>query len=182
MKAKKHRSKICRGRVDPLRFFSGLVLALVIIALVIVLIFFRKEFNRFLQNYMEWVQNHPFLGYFTFMFVNIAVVPLLIPGTLLAILGSYIYGLLYGKAAGYFVILSLVIISNTIGGYLAFLVSRGLFYECLYPTFHRYKYLRAMNKGIAHHGFKIITLFRLCPVVPYNVFNYVSALTDVTHR
>jgi uncharacterized membrane protein YdjX (TVP38/TMEM64 family) len=164
-----------------LKFFSGLMLVLVIIAIVVVMVFFRKEFNKFLQSYMEWIEDNPVLGYFIFMIFNIILVPLMIPGTLLAILGSYIYGLIYGKLIGYFIIYSIVVISNTIGGYLAFLVSRGLFYECLKPTFVHYKYLRAMNKGISHHGFKIITLFRLCPIVPYNVFNYVSALTDVTH-
>lgn len=158
------------------------MLALVILAFLIVGIFYRKEFNQGLQAYIEWVEGHPVLGYCTFMLVNIALVPLLIPGTVLAILGSYIYGLIYGITAGFFIILTLVIISNTIGGYIAFLVSRGLFYECLQPTFHRSRYMRAMNKGISHNGFKIILLFRLCPIVPYNIFNYVSALTDVTHR
>lgn len=167
--------------MDPLRFFSGLVLVLIIIALVIVLVFFRKEFNQLVTSYMEWVEENALIGYFIFMVLNIILVPLMIPGTLLAILGSYIYGMLYGKILGFFIIYTIVIISNTIGGYFAFLMSRSLFYECLKPTFTRYKYLRAMNRGIAHNGFKIITLCRLCPVVPYNVFNYVSALTDVTH-
>jgi len=178
---RKRPRKIFCGKVDPFRYLSGLVLFLVTASVVIILLFFRKEFNRLLVAYMEWVKDHAVLGVFAFVLVNVLLVPLLIPGTLLAILGSYVYGLLYGKLLGFLLVFALVVVSNTVGGYLAFLVARGLFHECLQPAFNRHRYLRAMNKGVSRNGFKIVALFRMCPVVPYNVFNYAAALTDVTH-
>ncbi|CDW87567.1 UNKNOWN [Stylonychia lemnae] len=178
--AHKHsRRKIFNGKVDPLKFTSGLALFLVIIGLLITILMYRQEANLFLEAYIEWIETHQIMGVFVFLIVNIIIVPLMIPGTILAILGSYIYAIIYGKVLGYFVIYFLVVISNTIGAFLSFIISRGLFYECLSPYLHNYRYLRAMNRGIKKHGFKFIFLIRMCPVVPYNVFNYVSAVTDV---
>ena len=158
------------------------MLTLVIIGLLILILVYRKESNQILQSYTEWTEDNPIFGIFAFTIVNILIVPLMIPGTILAILGSYIYGIIYGKVLGYIIIFIIVLISNTIGGFLSFIISRSLFYECLSPYLHKYKYLRAMNRGIKNHGFKIILLIRMCPVIPYNVFNYVSAVTDVNAK
>jgi uncharacterized membrane protein YdjX (TVP38/TMEM64 family) len=131
---------------------------------------------------MIWTEDNPYIGIIVFMAVNIIMVPLFIPGTIFAILGAYIYGMIYGKTAGYFIDLIVIVISNTLGGYMAFLASRWLFYDCLSGVMHRYKYMRAMNRSVAKHGFKLMILFRNCPIVPYNCFNYLVAVTDMTHR
>lgn len=47
---------------------------------------------------------------------------------------------------------------------------------------NNYKYLRAADKGVKNNGFKLMFLFRMCPLVPYNVFNYFIAITSVSNR
>ncbi len=127
---------------------SGIVLLLIIVAIVVVFFFFREQANDILMGYIDWVEGHPLIGIFGFLFVNTILVPLLIPGTLLAIIGSFIYGMIYGKLAGFFIIFVIVVIANTAGGYLAFLNSRYLFYNSLKPIMMRYRYLRGMNRGL----------------------------------
>ena len=169
-------------RWDPLRIISLVMLLITITSLILIIVLYRKEANQYLISYMDWVESHPIAGIVTFILVNTLLVPLLIPGTLLAILGSFVYGFIYGKLIGYVIIICIVSVANTLGGYLAFLLSRYLFRRSLEPVMLSYKYLRGLDYAFGHHGFKLIILFRLCPVVPYNVFNYVSAVTKVSHR
>src|SRR5690606_11303612 len=57
-----------------------------------------------------------------------------------------------------------------------------LCYDFLKPFLNNYKYLRAADKGMQNNGLKLMFLFRMCPLVPYNVFNYLIAITSVSNR
>ena len=39
--------------------------------------------------------------------------------------------------------------------------------------------MKAVDNGLGNHGFKLITLMRLTPLIPFNAFNYAIALTKV---
>jgi uncharacterized membrane protein YdjX (TVP38/TMEM64 family) len=40
----------------------------------------------------------------------------------------------------------------------------------------------ALDKAVVHDGLKIIFILRMCPMVPYTLFNYLLGLTDVRLR
>jgi hypothetical protein len=45
---------------------------------------------------------------------------------------------------------------------------------------NRYKVVRAADRAIQHHGFRVMLLLRLCPIVPFNGLNYIGGVTAVS--
>ena len=43
----------------------------------------------------------------------------------------------------------------------------------------RYPVTKALDKAIQTEGLKVVTLLRLCPLVPFTYFNYVMGITAV---
>jgi len=99
-----------------------------------------------------------------------------------SLVGSYLFGTVYGKFYGFLLTWLLVVLGAGFGGFLAFNVSRTFFYNVLKKQITKYKYLRAVDKSLASHGLKIICMLRIAPIIPYNVFNYTMAVTSVSGK
>jgi uncharacterized membrane protein YdjX (TVP38/TMEM64 family) len=76
----------------------------------------------------------------------------------------------------------LVVIAATIGAVLAFLVSRYLAREFVRTLLQRRTLFRALDRAIEQEGWKIVALFRLNPLVPFNLQNYFFGATAIGLR
>ena len=69
-----------------------------------------------------------------------------------------------------------------IGSTLAMLIGRYLFRDSAANLAKKYRVINAIDKVMEKEGLKFTFLLRLCPLIPYNAFNYVMGVTAVSFK
>ncbi|MEP6810260.1 MAG: VTT domain-containing protein [Chthoniobacterales bacterium] len=123
-----------------------------------------------LETFRLWAQHFGIAGIFIygalFAVVSIFLLPVL-PLTLLA-------GFTFGLGGGLFAIMFGITLSAAFG----FLFSRYAARAAVARRMERYPRFHAMDRAIAHEGWKIVGLLRMCPV-PFGISNYLYGLTAI---
>ncbi len=94
-----------------------------------------------------------------------------IPGTILTIVGGYLFGLWYGTFIS--------IICATLGALFAFLTARYLFQDFAQRKFKKSKRLTKYQEAVLKQPFSFVLTTRLIPISPYNLINYLFGLTSI---
>ncbi|KAG8083421.1 hypothetical protein GUJ93_ZPchr0015g6830 [Zizania palustris] len=94
----------------------------------------------------------------------IPVIPLTMPACLL-----------FGSVTGTII----VSISGTLAAAVAFLIARYFARERILKLVEGNKKFLAIDKAIRENGFKVVTLLRLSPLLPFSLGNYLYGLTSV---
>ena len=71
-------------------------------------------------------------------------------------------------------------IGAEIGSCIAFLLGKFVLRELSEGLASKYKVTKALDKAIRTEGLKFVLLLRLCPLVPFNAFNYAMGITAVS--
>eukprot|EP00884_Botryococcus_braunii_P002383 jgi/Botrbrau1/12145/Bobra.0186s0058.2 len=118
------------------------------------------------------MDKRPVKGGILFLVADIVAIVVAFPGAFLAVAAGAIFGVVTGSL--------LVWIGTTIGQTVAFIVGRYLLRRLVvgwmsqrFPNWH------AVDAAISKEGWKLITLLRLSPIIPWNVLNYALAVTGV---
>ncbi len=98
----------------------------------------------------------------------------LLPDSLLTIAAGAIFGLTKG--------LVLVSIGSTLGAAAGFFLGRSVARDWVHRRIDRWPKFRALNRAIARHGFWVVFLTRLSPLIPYGLLNYAYGITTVRAR
>lgn len=122
-----------------------------------------------LGNLKLWIEQQGLLAPLSFVTLYVVTSLLLIPGSVLTILG----GLLFGVWKGFL----LVFFSSNLEALLAFYIARFLGKETIQKMFGT-KMLR-FNKKIQSHGFYMVLWLRLIPIFPFSILNYAFGVTNV---
>lgn len=67
-----------------------------------------------------------------------------------------------------------------IGSCIAFILGKFVLRELSQSLANKYKVTKALDKAIQTEGLKFVLLLRLCPLVPFNAFNYAMGITAVS--
>jgi uncharacterized membrane protein YdjX (TVP38/TMEM64 family) len=110
-------------------------------------------------------------GVLLFVAVYVAAEVALVPGSLLTMAAGFAYG-----AAGGLLIASP---ASVLAATTAFLLGRTTLRKWIQKKIAYSPKTRALDRAIGRNSFKLILLLRLSPVIPFNVLNYVLALSDV---
>nr|GMD14946.1 TVP38/TMEM64 family membrane protein slr0305-like [Ipomoea batatas] len=84
-------------------------------------------------------------------------------------------GLLFGSFIGTII----VSISGTVAASIAFLIARYFARDRILKLVEGNKKFLAIDKAIGENGFKVVTLLRLSPLLPFSLGNYLYGLTSV---
>ncbi|KAJ0085950.1 hypothetical protein Patl1_07727 [Pistacia atlantica] len=84
-------------------------------------------------------------------------------------------GLLFGSVIGTII----VSISGTVAASVAFLIARYFARDRILKLVEGNKKFLAIDKAIGENGFKVVTLLRLSPLLPFSLGNYLYGLTSV---
>jgi uncharacterized membrane protein YdjX (TVP38/TMEM64 family) len=117
-----------------------------------------------------WIVDLGLLGIVLYVAIYAVATVLLAPGALLTIAGGFAYGF-WG--------LPIVLVAATIGASLAFLVARHVARDRVRRTLQTRRDIAAIDRAIAAEGWKIVLLFRLSPLIPFNLQNYLFGVTSV---
>jgi uncharacterized membrane protein YdjX (TVP38/TMEM64 family) len=103
--------------------------------------------------------------------VDVGKQVLAIPAVPLTMSAGLLFGSLYGTI--------LVSISGTLAATASFLIARYLARDRIVAMAKNNKKFLAIDKAIGEDSFRVVTLLRLSPLLPFSLGNYLYGLTSV---
>ncbi|KAJ3678101.1 hypothetical protein LUZ60_001904 [Juncus effusus] len=132
---------------------------------------YRDQVNAFLTQFSGFIDGYGPAGYALFVLVYAGLEILAIPAIPLTMSA----GLLFGNVTGTII----VSISGTVAAAIAFLIARYFARERILKLVEGNKKFLAIDKAIGENGFRVVTLLRLSPLLPFSLGNYLYGLTSV---
>lgn len=132
---------------------------------------YREQINDFLIQFSDFIEGYGAAGYALFVAVYAGLEILAIPAIPLTMSAGLLFGTLTGTI--------IVSISGTIAATAAFLIARYLARDRILKLAEGNKKFLAIDKAIGENGFRIVTLLRLSPLLPFSLGNYLYGLTSV---
>ncbi|XP_050366795.1 uncharacterized protein LOC126785217 [Argentina anserina] len=132
---------------------------------------YKDQVNAFLNQFTTLIEGYGPAGYALFVAVYAGLEILAIPAVPLTMSA----GLLFGTVTGSI----LVSLSGTVAASVAFLIARYFARERILKLVEGNKKFLAIDKAIGENGFRVVTLLRLSPLLPFSLGNYLYGLTSV---
>lgn len=132
---------------------------------------YKEQINSFLTQFSGFIEGYGPAGYALFVAVYAGLEILAIPAIPLTMSA----GLLFGSFIGTII----VSISGTVAASVAFLIARYFARERILKLVEGNKKFLAIDKAIGENGFRVVTLLRLSPLLPFSLGNYLYGLTSV---
>jgi len=150
------------------------VAAGVIVITLAIVAAFALPVSQWIAQVVEWMRGAGVKGALAFAVVGVLAAVFVVPGAMLGI-GA---GMAYGVGWGTLLVSPVSVVAAT----LAFWLGRTVARSWVARRAASNRTFAAVDKAIGRHGFKIVVLVRLSPLLPYNFLNYALALTDVRLR
>ena len=157
-------------------------ITIIVVAAVVVLVFFALDMNRFLTldglkaslgQFEIWRAASPVFVGFAFFSLYVLVAAFSLPGAaVMTLAAGALFGLLEGTV--------IVSFASSIGATLAFLASRYLLRDTIQNRFGGR--LKAINDGMAREGAFYLFTLRLVPLFPFFLVNLLMGLTPIRAR
>ncbi|CAA6660205.1 unnamed protein product [Spirodela intermedia] len=132
---------------------------------------YKEQINVFLTQFSGFIEGYGPAGYALFVAVYAGLEILAIPAIPLTMSA----GLLFGSFIGTII----VSISGTVAAAGAFLIARYFARDRILKLVEGNKKFLAIDKAIGENGFRVVTLLRLSPLLPFSLGNYLYGLTSV---
>ncbi|KAJ7956336.1 TVP38/TMEM64 family membrane protein [Quillaja saponaria] len=132
---------------------------------------YKDQINSFLNQFSTFIEGYGPAGYALFVMAYAGLEILAIPAIPLTMSA----GLLFGSVIGTII----VSISGTVAASIAFLIARYFARERILKLVEGNKKFLAIDKAIGENGFRVVTLLRLSPLLPFALGNYLYGLTSV---
>jgi uncharacterized membrane protein YdjX (TVP38/TMEM64 family) len=157
-----------------------LIPAIVLVALVLAVIY-QEEVSEATQNFLEWIRKHPVSGPLVLVLFFIVAVVLCVPGSLMAVGAGWAFQHAYQKTwLAMLIGSSSVWLGAWVGSNIAMLLGRFVLRDTVSKMLNENELMSAIDKALLTDGRRLTFLIRLCPLVPYNVFNYMMGATGVS--
>lgn len=150
---------------------AGLLLIVGVGGFAAVSYLYKDQISDLLNQLTVFIEGHGPAGYALFVVVYAALEILAIPAIPLTLTA----GLLFGSLTGTII----VSISGTMAASVAFLIARYFARDSILKLVEGNKKFLAIDRAIGENGFKIVTLLRLSPLLPFSLGNYLYGLTSV---
>jgi uncharacterized membrane protein YdjX (TVP38/TMEM64 family) len=157
------------------RFAAVMTIASLVVAMIVVLTL-RSEIDLRAQT-VQFVETLRAQGNLGLLLLGLAYIPaslLFVPSPLLTISGGFVFGMVRAVIA--------ISLGSTLAASVTFLVGRTLLRQFIEQKVANDARFRALDQAVGQHGFKIVFLSRLSPVLPYNLLNYAFGVTRVRFR
>jgi len=141
--------------------------------------------NRHVPNailaFLEWIEDHVWLGVLGFVLVYIVATVAFIPGSVLTLGAGFVFSsALNSLGRGVALGTGAVFVGASVGAILAFLVGRYLFREAVTTRLStKHPVFEALDAALETNGLKIMVLLRLSPIIPFNALNFLAGVTAV---
>lgn len=93
---------------------------------------------------------------------------------------GFVFSSAFGLGLGVCLGTLAVFVGASAGAVVSFLFGRYLFRDAVVRNLSkRYSVFEALDVALAEKGFRIMTLLRLSPIVPFNLLNYIAGVTAI---
>jgi uncharacterized membrane protein YdjX (TVP38/TMEM64 family) len=123
------------------------------------------------QVFNAWMASFGYWAPLIYILLYIAWCVFLLPGLIITIAGGLLFGSLWGTVY--------VSIGSTLGASAAFLIARYAARSMVELWLRKYPYLRKIDEGVEHHGWRMLMITRLVPLFPFTYQNFVYGLTKI---
>jgi len=124
-----------------------------------------------LMDFDQWIAGKGTSGFLIFAAGYALGTVLFVPGSALTLGAGFVFGILGGTLVAS--------LGSAVGDTLAFLIARYLARGEVQRLALRNRKFAAMDEAIGEHGWKIVLLLRLSPLIPFNMSNYLYGLTAI---
>ena len=157
------------------------VLMLIAIYIIIDLIFLGNVQNL-VNDFLDWVARYPAPGVFVFIGIMILGTLFFIPlGPLMFAAGfTFAWAVNNNALAGTAVGFIVCYIGLNIGAILSFLRSRYMSRDVFELLASRYPVVKAADRALESKGFRVFTLLRMCPLIPFGCLNYIGGVMSLS--
>lgn len=128
--------------------------------------------QELLREALKWINSLGYIGGIAFMLIYTIATVAFLPGSILTLGAGVVFGVVVGTIY--------VFIGATLGSIAAFLVGRYLARSWVAQKIAGNAKFTAIDRAVAHEGFKIVLLTRLSPIFPFNLLNYAFGITGVS--
>ena len=157
-----------------------LVILTLLVVVIVLAIIFRSWVSDTMTAFLEWLGDNPAQGTVCLSLIYIIATLAWIPGSLLTLgAGVALNSALESTALAILIGTIGVWIGAWIGSNLAMLLGRYLFRDSAAGLAKKYRVINAIDKVMETEGLKFTVLLRLCPLIPFNAFNYIMGVTSV---
>ena len=147
-------------------------MAAIVALAAIVLVFRLLPIAAWLTSFQAWVRHLGALGYVVYALMYAVCVTALVPASLLTLGAGAIFGVVGGTIV--------VCVGATLGSMLAFVLARTVLRKRVEHMIAKRPKLAAVDRAIAHEGWKLMLLCRISGFPPYIFANYAFGLTGVS--
>lgn len=152
-----------------------ILLIVLILTGVVLGVIFRSNIDMLLVK--QYVQAAGWMAPLVFIFVYICFTVLMLPGSILTILGGVLFG--------YWGIL-INLVAATLGATMAFAISRYVSQDwvrehIIHDDSTKVKQkINVLLASVNKNGWQLVAVLRLIPLVPFNLLNYILGLTTIS--
>jgi uncharacterized membrane protein YdjX (TVP38/TMEM64 family) len=133
-----------------------------------------------LESFLEWIEANPAGGIFVFMLVYFVATVLFVPGSILTLGAGFVFASAFGLGVGVLLATLAVFFGASAGAIASFLLGRFLLREWASGFAKKYAIFEALDNAFEENGFRIMTLLRLSPIIPFNAINYIAGVTAIS--
>ena len=160
-----------------------LVILTVLLTIVILAVVYRDWVSEQTTKFLAWLRDNPALGTVCLSLIYIVATLIFLPGSLLTLGAGVALQAAFDNTALAVAIGSLGVFAGAwVGSNLAMLLGRYLFRSSAAKMAQKYRVINAIDKVMETEGLKFTFLLRLCPLIPFNAFNYVMGVTSVRFK
>jgi len=123
---------------------------------------------------LTYIQDAGVPGQLLFALAITLSVLLLLPSVVLTVGAGFVYGTLHGSL--------LVVVAETIGASMAFLLARHVVGPASGEWLKERARLLHVSAAILSHGWRVIAVFRIIPFFPFKLSNYMFGLAPISFR
>jgi uncharacterized membrane protein YdjX (TVP38/TMEM64 family) len=147
---------------------ASIALGLLFVAVLLAGIFLFDAESH-VASLLDWVNEQEFWGPVIFTLTYVLVVVLVLPGILFTLGAGFLFGIVKGSL--------FVIIGETMGATIAFLIARHFFGAGLARFMVSHPRFDLINRSVGREGWKFVLLTRMVPFFPFKLSNYFFGLS-----
>ena len=129
--------------------------------------YFKEHWNIVILH--EYIKSFGILAPIIFIFLYLLATLSLLPAACMSFIGGYVFGFTYG--------LLFNVLGSSLGVMTAFLIGRYLTRDWVVARLGNKNNLLMHN--VEKQGWKLVALFRLTPLVPFDALNFAFGITNI---
>jgi len=141
-----------------------------------------NNISTLVDDFLDWVEENPTEGVFAFIGVYFVATVLFIPGTILTLGAGFVFSNAFGLGVGVLLGTIAVFIGASLGAVTSFVLGRFLLRDWVMTLTIKFQIFEAIDIALQENGFKIMSLLRLSPIIPFNALNYIGGVTSISFR